>query len=132
MPITGDGSETRDWMYVDDIINGLLAMGVREEAVGEAINLGSGMEHRVIDMAKLVNELAGQTLGKFDQKRCAEAGVIYVERRNWDVKTRLLSSIGKAKKLLGYEPQTSFEQGLKNVHEWFEANWAEIQKSAEF
>jgi len=71
MPITGDGSETRDWMYVDDIINGLLAMGVREEAVGEAINLGSGMEHRVIDMAKLVNELAGNN-----------SGVIYVERRD--------------------------------------------------
>ena len=71
MPITGDGTETRDWTYVDDIINGLLAMGVREEAVGEAINLGSGMEHRVIDMAKLVNELAGNN-----------SGVIYVERRD--------------------------------------------------
>jgi len=59
LPITGDGSETRDWTYVDDIINGLLTMGVREEAVGEAINLGSGMDHQVIDMAQLVNKLAG-------------------------------------------------------------------------
>jgi UDP-glucose 4-epimerase len=58
--------------------------------------------------------------------------VIYVERRDWDVKTRLLSSIGKAKRLLGYEPQTTFEDGLKKVHEWFVANWTDIQKSAEF
>ncbi len=52
LPITGDGSETRDWTYVDDIINGLLAMGIREEAIGEAINLGSGKETKVIDMAR--------------------------------------------------------------------------------
>ena len=54
-----------------DIIDGLMAMGLKEEAVGEAINLGSGKEHRVIDMANMVNELAGQTLRKFDQKCCA-------------------------------------------------------------
>src|SRR4030067_855682 len=45
LPITGDGNETRDWTYVDDIINGLLAMGIRDEAIGETINLGSGKEH---------------------------------------------------------------------------------------
>jgi nucleoside-diphosphate-sugar epimerase len=141
LPITGDGTETRDWTYVDDIIDGLLAMGIKEAAVGEAINLGSGKEHRVIDMANMVNELAGQTLRKFDQqtfkkgliqKRCAEAGIKYVERRDWDVKTRLLSSIGKAKKLLDYKPQTEFEDGLKKVHEWFTESWEDIEKSAEF
>jgi len=132
LPITGDGTETRDWTYVDDIIDGLLAMGIKEEAVGEAINLGSGKEHRVIDMANMVNELAGKTLGKFDQKRFAEAGIKYVERRDWDVKTRLLSSIEKAKELLDYKPQMEFEDGLKRVHEWFVDNWENIDKSAEF
>jgi nucleoside-diphosphate-sugar epimerase len=80
----------------------------------------------------LCTHALSQTLGKFDQKRCAEAGVIYVDRRDWDVKTRLLSSIAKAKRLLGYEPQTTFEDGLKKVHEWFVANWADIARSAEF
>ena len=132
LPITGDGTETRDWTYVDDIIDGLLAMGIKEEAVGEAINLGSGKEHRVIDMAHKVNDITGQTLRKFNQKCCAETGVKYVERRDWDVKTRLLSSIEKAKKLLGYEPQMEFEDGLKKVHEWFVDNQENIEKSAEF
>ncbi len=59
LPITGDGSETRDWTYVDDIVNGLMAMGIVEEAVGEAINLGSATETRVIDMANMVNGLTG-------------------------------------------------------------------------
>ena len=115
------GTETRDWTYVDDIIDGLLAMGLKEEVVGEAINLGSGNEHRVIDMANMVNELASN-----------EAGIKYVERRDWDVKTRLLSSIEKAKRLLSYKPQMEFEDGLKKVHEWFVENWDDIDKSAEF
>ena len=59
LPITGDGTETRDWTYVDDIVDGLLAMGIREEAIGEAINLGSGEDHRVVDMAGVMNKLAG-------------------------------------------------------------------------
>ena len=115
------GTETRDWTYVDDIIDGLLAMGIKEEAVGEAINLGSGKEHRVIDMANMVNELTSN-----------EAGIKYVERRDWDVKTRLLSSIKKAKGLLGYKPKTEFEDGLKKVHEWFVDDWENIKKSAKF
>jgi len=118
LPITGDGTETRDWTYVDDIISGLLAMGVVEEAIGEAFNLGSAKEHRVIDMANIVNKLTGN-----------EAGVVFAERRNWDVKCRLLSSVEKAKKVLGYTPQTRFDEGLRNVFQWFTANWDDIQKT---
>jgi len=62
LPITGNGTETRDWTYVEDIIEGLLAMGVVEDAIGEAINLGSGLDHRVRDMAVMVNELNGRTV----------------------------------------------------------------------
>ena len=45
---------------------------------------------------------------------------------------RLLSSIGKAKKLLGYKPQMEFEDGLKKVHEWFVENWENLRRSSEF
>ena len=121
LPITGDGTETRDWTYVNDIISGLLAMGIREEAIGEAFNLGSAKEHRVIDMADVVNKLAGN-----------KAGIMYAERRNWDVKCKLLSSVDKAKRVLGYQPKMAFEDGLKNVHRWFSENWDGIQKTAEF
>ena len=121
LPITGDGTETRDWTYVDDIIRGLLAMGVLEEAIGEAFNLGSAKENRVIDMANMVNKLAGN-----------EAGIVFAERRNWDVKCRLLSSVDKAKIVLGYMPQIKFDDGLRNVYQWFTGNWDSLQKTAEF
>ncbi|AXV36743.1 MAG: nucleotide sugar epimerase [Methanobacterium sp. BRmetb2] len=121
LPITGDGSETRDWTYVEDIINGLLAMGIEEKAVGEAINLGSGQDHQVIHMANLVNELTGNS-----------EGIAYMPRRDWDAKTKLLSSIKKAKKILGYKPKMKFEDGLKKTHQWFLDNWDNIEECAEF
>jgi len=121
LPITGDGSETRDWTYVEDIVDGLMAMGIKEEAIGEAINLGSGKDNRVIDMATWVNELTGN-----------EEGVAYMARRNWDAKTQLLSSIEKAQKILGYQPTVTFKDGLKRTYQWFEDNWENIEKSAEY
>lgn len=121
LPITGEGSETRDWTYVWDIVDGLLAMGIREEAIGEAINLGSGNDYKVIDMANTVNELTGN-----------EKGIKYVPRRNWDAKTKLLSSIEKAENLLDYKPKMTFKDGLKMTHSWFMKNWSNIEKSAEF
>lgn len=118
LPITGDGTETRDWTYVDDIVAGLLAMGIKEEAIGQAFNLGSGIERRVIDLAKLVNKITG-----------SKAGISYTERRNWDVKTKLLASISKANTVLGYKPQTKFEDGVRKVHKWFVENRENIDAS---
>ena len=121
LPITGTGEETRDWTYVEDIINGLLAMGLEEKAIGESINLGSGREHKVIDMATEINRLTGNN-----------AGVKQVGERDWDVKKRLCSSIEKARRILGYEPKTTFEEGLKKIYNWFVENKQNINKNAEF
>jgi UDP-glucose 4-epimerase len=120
LPITGDGSETRDWTYVEDIVNGLLAMGIKEEAIGQAFNLGSGMEHRVVDMANLVNQITGN-----------KAGIEFIAKRDWDVKKRLLSSIEKARNILDYQPQKKFEDGVKEVYNWFGQNWSNVEKCAE-
>ena len=121
LPVTGDGTESRDWTYVGDIVQGLLAAGVKQEAIGEAINLGSGVETRVIDLANEVNRLTGNDLG-----------VMFFPRRDWDAKTSIISSVDKAKRLLGYRPQTAFIDGVNLVYEWFVENWDKIEKSAEF
>jgi nucleoside-diphosphate-sugar epimerase len=121
LPITGTGGETRDFTYVDDIVDGLLVMAYCKEAVGEAINLGTGREIRIGDLAKWVNELTKNY-----------AGIVFKERRNWDKKTRLLASTDKARKILGYEPKTEFEDGLKRVYQWFLENWENIRRSADF
>jgi len=121
LPITGTGEETRDFTYVGDIVNGLLAMVHYDDAVGEAINLGTGREIRIRNLAKWINELSGN-----------KTKTVFKERRNWDKKNRLLSSIDKAKRILRYEPRMEFKVGLKQTHTWFRQNWEDIKRSAEF
>lgn len=121
LPITGTGAETRDWTYVGDIVDGLLRAGSMKDAVGDAFNLASGRETRVIDVARWINEETGNP-----------AGIRHVERRKWDTKDRLLASVEKAKAVLGYEPGTEFREGLRKTVEWFRAHWAEIQATARF
>ena len=121
LPITGTGEETRDFTYVGDIVNGLVACAYYDQAVGEAINLATGREIRILDLANWVNELTDNA-----------AGIVFRERRDWDKKTRLLASIEKARRILKYEPKTDFKTGLYQVHRWFEKNWDNIRKSAEF
>jgi len=121
LPITGTGEETRDFTYVGDIIDGLLRAGYFEQAIGEEFNLAAGREVKIGELAKMINELTGNP-----------SGIIYVPKRKWDTKNRILASIEKAQKLIGYNPRTSFEEGLKNTIQWFKENWEEIKESADF
>jgi nucleoside-diphosphate-sugar epimerase len=121
LPITGTGEETRDFTFVVDVIDGVLRMGFVKQAVGEAINLASGTEIKIIDLAKMINQIAGN-----------KAGIIYKSRRDWDRVTRRRASIEKASRLLGYEPKTDMKTGLKHVHRWFRENWENIKRSSKF
>jgi UDP-glucose 4-epimerase len=121
LPITGTGEETRDFTYVGDIVDGLLRAGTMESAVGQEFNLASGIETRIVDLANMVNDATGN-----------RAGIRFTQRRKWDTKSRLLASIDRARELIGYEPATSFEQGLQNTIEWFRINWNLIEEAASF
>ncbi len=120
LPITGTGDETRDFTYVGDIVDGLLRMSSIPDAIGEAFNLGAGREIKISDLADWVNEITGN-----------RSGVVHTERRIWDKKNRLLSSIKKAQETLGYRPTTDFREGLRKTHEWFKVNWIDIERDAD-
>lgn len=121
LPITGTGEETRDFTFVGDIVDGLLRSGVMKEAVGEEFNLASGREIQIKQLAEMINKLTGN-----------KAGISFAPRRKWDTKSRILASVEKANKLIGYEPNTTFEQGLPKVIDWFKQNWDRIEKAASF
>ncbi|MBI5233147.1 MAG: SDR family NAD(P)-dependent oxidoreductase [Deltaproteobacteria bacterium] len=121
LPITGTGMETRDFTFVEDLVDGLLRAGFNESAVGEEFNLASGVETRIIDLANMVNSIVGNS-----------AGIKYLSRRKWDTKSRLLASVEKAKRLVGYEPKTMFKEGLEETIQWFRDNWEGIETSASF
>lgn len=121
LPITGTGEETRDFTFVGDIIEGLLLMAMKSEAIGRAFNLAAGREIKIMDMAETVNRLANN-----------DSGIIHTQRRDWDKKNRLLASNEKAKKMLGFKPTIEFNDGLQRAYEWFKQNWTDIDQSAEF
>ena len=121
LPFTGSGEETRDFTYVMDIVDGLLRAGYFPEAVGQEFNIASGQEVGILDMARQVNDLTSNT-----------AGIAQAERRVWDTKKRLLASIERARTVIGYEPQTSFDEGLRATVDWFREHWTTIQRDAEF
>lgn len=120
LPITGTGEETRDFTFVDDIVDGVLRAGAMPEAVGEAMNLASGKETKIIELATMINDLTGNS------------GIKFVARRDWDKIIRRRASIEKARKIIGYEPKTQIKEGLKKTLDWFMQNREKIEKSARF
>lgn len=121
LPITGTGEETRDFTFVEDIVDGTLRIGVMKEAVGEAINLASETETKVIDLANWINELTEN-----------KAGVVFKPRRDWDRVVRRMASIEKARRILGYEPKTDIKSGLERTYGWFLNNRERIESYMKF
>jgi nucleoside-diphosphate-sugar epimerase len=119
--ITGTGDETRDFTFVDDIVDGTLRLGVLPQAVGDAFNLASGKETRIIDLANMINELTGNS-----------AGIETVARRDWDLITRRRASIEKAHKSLGYTPDIEVKDGIKKALSWIIEHRSDIELSAKF
>jgi UDP-glucose 4-epimerase len=121
LPITGEGKMTRDFTYVMDLVDALLRAGWSEKAIGAEMNIASAREIEIMQLAETINELTNN-----------KAGLIYTDRRKCDTKSRLLASIDQARELLDYEPQTSFENGLRHTITWFQENWDAINRDAEF
>ena len=121
LPFTGSGEETRDFTYVMDIVDALLRAGYFEQAIGQEMNIASGSEVNILQMAERINELTGNT-----------AGIVRATPRVWDTKKRLLGCIDRAKEVIGYEPKMAFEEGLLTTIQWFRDNWESIQRDAEF
>ncbi|MDE3190127.1 MAG: GDP-L-fucose synthase [Acidobacteriota bacterium] len=105
----GDGSPTREFLYVDDCADGLLLAADRYEGSGP-VNLGTGEEIAIRDLARLVAELTG-----FEGEIVWDASMPNGQpRRSLDV--------SRAKELFGFEAQTSLRDGLSRTIEWYRAS----------
>jgi UDP-glucose 4-epimerase len=110
MVIFGDGSQTRDFTYVEDTARAILLAGTTDAAVGETVNVGQGSEISIRDLAGLVRQVLSKP----------EAKTEYADPRPGDV-LRLYADIGKARSLLGYAPTVSLLDGLTRLKIWYEA-----------
>ncbi len=107
MVVHGDGTQTRDFTYVDDTARGILLAGLSEQTIGETVNLGSGMEISVLDLARQVAE----TVGGADRIR-------HDPPRPGDV-LRLYADSTKARELFGWQCEVNLETGLQRLLEWY-------------
>lgn len=114
--IFGDGEQTRDFTFVEDSARGIAAAGTAEKAVGATINVGSGHEITVNELARLVAEVTGK-----------DVAPEYHDSRPGDV-LRLYSDSRAARELLGWEPRVSLREGLEKLVAWHEeqgTDWAQ-------
>lgn len=108
--INGDGEQTRDFIYVKDTVRGLLLAYENENSRGMIINLGSGKDISMNLLLQGICDYMGYT-GDWDHR----------EERASDVR-KLCADIGRARKVLGFEPQVSFEDGIKETLDWYKNN----------
>ena len=116
-PITifGDGQQTRDFVFVGDIVDGWSRALANKAAKGQVINLGGGRETSINDLAHAVTGAFGFAKGKYDIRHApGRPG----EQRS------VQADVSKARELLGWEPKTSFEEGLKQTVAWAKNEFA--------
>jgi len=112
-PITvyGDGSQTRDYIYVDDICNAI-ALGIKSEKGGEAYQLGSGIPTSINEILELIR----RTIAPVKMPE-----VTFVPFRTGEI-VHTHSNIDKARRELGYSPSVKLEVGLARTWQWFVSN----------
>lgn len=105
--IYGDGNQTRDFVYVDDVVSSLLL--ARDRGSGELINIGSGTQTSIND---LFGRLAKLTGTRYEP--------IYGAARPGELE-RIAVDAGKAREVLGWSPVVSLDEGLKHTVAWFKS-----------
>lgn len=108
MVVFGNGTQTRDFTYVSDTARGILMAGLADDTVGQTINLGSGRETTINELAREVAAVVGRP----------DAPVIHDDPRPGDV-SRLCADITKARQLLGFEPKVTLREGLARLRDWY-------------
>lgn len=113
IPMFGDGTTSRDYTYIDDIVDGItksIKYVENNNNVYEIINLGNSTP---VTLKEMINTIA-KVLNK-------EAKINQLPMQPGDVE-RTYADISKAKELIGYNPKTSFEKGIENFVEWYKIN----------
>jgi nucleoside-diphosphate-sugar epimerase len=103
------GEQTREFNYVDDIVDGFLRAGSERRAIGEIINLGNGKEVKVLDVVTMIVRMIGNPVNP---------GIGQLPYRPGETMHFYCDS-SKAKRLLGWEPKTDIENGLRKTIEWY-------------
>lgn len=107
LPIHGDGKQSRDFTYVDNVVQANIQAATAPGVSGEVFNIACGREQSILQLAREVKKI---TASDSEEK--------HQPPRAGDVR-RTLSDIGKAKKMMGYQPTIGFREGLEKTVKYF-------------
>ena len=107
LTVFGDGSQTRSFTYVTDLVDGILRTAYSPSAEGEVINLGNNIETTIIDLAKNIKNVTK-----------SESEIIFLPLPEDDPKRRC-PDVSKANNILDWKPVTGLQSGLKKTISWF-------------
>lgn len=116
IPMYGDGSTSRDYTYIDDIVDGIkksINYVENNNDVYEIINLGNSTPISLKEMINIIGQVVGVT-----------PIINQLDMQPGDVE-KTYADVSKAKKLIGYEPKTSFNDGIKKFVDWYRENMVE-------
>ena len=105
--IFGDGSHTRSFCFIDDLVEGLFEFAIKNNLDGQVLNLGNIEEHTIKDLAEMIIDMTDSS-----------SGIIYKELPEDDPPVRK-PDISKAGEILGFSPKISLSSGLKKIIPWF-------------
>lgn len=106
--IYSDGTQTRDYTYIEDAVEALLTAGTHSAAVGNVFNIGTAVETSVNRLAEMIAEICGIT----------SPVVNYQPKRPVDVVYRRCLDAGLSYRMLGWKAQTELAQGLLKTYQW--------------
>ncbi|MFT7223256.1 MAG: dTDP-glucose 4,6-dehydratase [Cellvibrionaceae bacterium] len=129
LPVYGDGSQIRDWLYVEDHARALYKV-VTEGKVGETYNIGGHNERRNIDVVKIICQILEELApDKPEGVQAYEQLITYVkDRPGHDLRYAIDAS--KIQRELGWVPEETFETGIRKTVEWYLNNekwWGRVQ-----
>jgi UDP-glucose 4-epimerase len=107
--IFGDGEQSRDFVYIDDVVEAWVNALSNENSYGKVINLGSGVR-------LTINQLADHILGAFGRTR-ADVSIVYAPARPGEQR-HVQADITRAQRVLGWRPQVPFEVGVNDTVGW--------------
>lgn len=128
LPVYGDGSNVRDWLYVDDHTRAL-AMVFEKGVAGEKYNIGGFNEIKNIEVVRLICEILDNEKPRVDGASYAGQIKFVTDRPGHDF--RYAIDAGKIQRELGWQPRETFESGLKRTVKWYLENesWWRKQKT---
>lgn len=112
--VLGNLHPTRDFNYIDDVVDGFVRAGLAPAAVGKTMNIGSGSEISIGDLARLIGRLSGMPIKIHSEHRRVRPKASEVDR--------LIASNSLAQKLTGWKPRISLEDGIFRTLEWIRRN----------